>query len=317
MSATTAGAGAVPAEKSSGPDEAQSAVAQWIDAHCHVQETYLGADERHDRDDEPGREVRQDVGVSTDGTSERSRQVLVEAAATGVIGVICVGTDVSTSRAAVELAGVGGGAVASWVRATVGVHPHEAAVGTDDLRALLDDLRAGGHLGTTVVGIGECGLDYHYDHAPRQVQRRVFAEQIALAHQLGLALVVHTRDAWADTLDVLRSEGVPERTVVHCFTGGADEARRVLDLGGWLSFSGIVTFKNAADVREAAVLAPLDRILVETDAPFLAPVPFRGKRNRPAWVGVVGAAVAALRSMEAIELASATMATTKKVFGLG
>ena len=120
----------------------------------------------------------------------------------------------------------------------------------------------------------------------------MFAEQIALAHRHDLALVIHTREAWPETFDVLAAEGVPERTVFHCFTGGADEATRCLDLGGHLSFSGIVTFKTADDVREAAALCPLDRLLVETDAPYLAPVPHRGQTNRPALVPVVGAAVA-------------------------
>ena len=108
-----------------------------------------------------------------------------------------------------------------------------------------------------VVGIGECGLDYHYDHSPRPVQREAFALQIDLAHRHGLALVIHTREAWDDTFDILRPSGVPERTIVHCFTGGPEEARRCLDLGASLSFSGVVTFKNADDVRQAAALCPL------------------------------------------------------------
>jgi len=132
-----------------------------------------------------------------------------------------------------------------------------------------------------VVGIGECGLDYHYDFSPRPAQREAFAAQVALANSSGLALVVHTRAAWDDTFDILQAQGVPERTVFHCFTGGAHEARRALDLGAWLSFSGIVTFKNATDIREAAALCPLDRLLVETDSPYLAPVPYRGQPNRP------------------------------------
>ncbi len=132
-----------------------------------------------------------------------------------------------------------------------------------------------------VVGIGECGLDYHYDHSPRPVQREAFALQIELAHRHGLALVIHTREAWEDTFDILGAAGVPERTIVHCFTGGPEEARRCLDLGASLSFSGVVTFKNADDVRQAAALCPWDRLLVETDSPFLAPVPHRGTLNEP------------------------------------
>jgi TatD DNase family protein len=158
----------------------------------------------------------------------------------------------------------------------------------------------------SVVAVGECGLDYHYDHSPRPVQRSVFASQVALAQQLGLALVIHTRESWDDTFAILRSEGVPDRTVFHCFTGGPTEARKALDLGAALSFSGIVTFPSAADVRDAARLCPLERLLVETDSPYLAPVPFRGKPNSPALVPVVGAAVAATRGLadEVIEEAS-------------
>src|SRR5207247_8750451 len=130
---------------------------------------------------------------------------------------------------------------------------------------------------------------------PRDVQRRVFAEQVRLAHEHRLALVVHSRSAWDDTFVVLTAEGVPDRTVFHCFTGGPAEARRALDLGAWLSFSGIVTFKNADDVREAAALCPLERLLVETDAPFLAPVPHRGRPNEPAYVALVGAAVTGIK----------------------
>jgi TatD DNase family protein len=166
------------------------------------------------------------------------------------------------------------------------------------------------------VAVGECGLDYHYDHSPRAVQREAFAAQIALAHRYGLALVVHSREAWDDTLSVLQAEGVPERTVFHCFTGGAVEARRCLDLGGFLSFSGIVTFKGAADVREAAALCPAERLLVETDSPFLAPVPHRGKPNEPAYLPLVGAAVAAARGESPADVANSTSAATTEAFGL-
>jgi TatD DNase family protein len=178
-----------------------------------------------------------------------------------------VGTDVRTSHLAVALAGRHDG-----VAATAGVHPHDAAGGTDGLAELLD--------GTSVVAVGECGLDYHYDHSPRAVQREVFAAQVAEARRRDLALVVHTREAWDDAFAILESERAPERTVLHCFTGGPGEARRALDAGLALSFSGIVSFKGAADLREAAALCPLDRLLVETDSPYLAPAPHRGKPNR-------------------------------------
>jgi TatD DNase family protein len=167
-----------------------------------------------------------------------------------------------------------------------------------------------------VVGVGECGLDYHYDHSPREVQREAFAAQVALASARDLALVIHTREAWDDTFAILRSEGVPARTVFHCFSGGAGEARLALDLGTTLSFSGIITFKTAGDLREAAALAPLDRILVETDAPYLTPVPHRGTPNQPSYVALVGAAVAAAKGVAVDEVERATWANTAAVFGL-
>ncbi|MDQ3897489.1 MAG: TatD family hydrolase [Actinomycetota bacterium] len=229
---------------------------------------------------------------------------LAAAAAAGVRRIICVGTDADQSEKAVGVARAHPGAV--W--ATVGLHPHDAKQGVDSIVGLVD--------APEVVGVGECGLDYYYEHSPRHVQREAFAAQIALAHERGLALVIHTRDAWDDTFAVLGAEGVPERTVVHCFTGGPDEARRCLDLGATLSFSGIVTFKNAADVRAAAAMAPLDRILVETDAPYLAPVPHRGKPNQPAHVTLVGAAVAALKGLPVDDVEQATWANTASLFRL-
>jgi TatD DNase family protein len=127
-----------------------------------------------------------------------------------------------------------------------------------------------------------------------------------LAHQFQLPLIIHTRDAWDDTFDILRAEGTPEQTIFHCFTGGPDEARRCLDIGAFLSFSGIVTFKTAQDVAEAATLCPLDRILVETDSPYLAPVPHRGRTNQPANVAVVGTHVADLKHINPAEMARVT-----------
>jgi len=226
------------------------------------------------------------------------------AAAAGVGRIICVGTDAPQSEKAIEVARRHPGTV--W--ATVGLHPHDASNGVEGIVGLLG--------APEVVGIGECGLDYHYDHSPREVQRDAFATQVALAHEQGLALVIHTREAWDDTFAVLRAEGVPERTVFHCFTGGTTEARLCLDVGASLSFSGIVTFKTAGDVREAAALAPLDRVLVETDAPYLTPVPHRGTPNGPAYVALVGAAVAAAKGVPVGDVESATWANTNALFGL-
>jgi TatD DNase family protein len=165
-----------------------------------------------------------------------------------------------------------------------------------------------------VIAVGECGLDFHYDHSPRDTQRSVFVEQIQLAHTLELPLVIHTREAWAETFEILRAEGVPPQTIFHCFTGGAAEAEDCLRLGAFLSFSGIVTFKTATDVQDAARLCPLDRLLVETDSPYLAPLPHRGKPNQPANVALVGEFIAGLRGEDAEVIAAATVAATCLAF---
>jgi TatD DNase family protein len=164
--------------------------------------------------------------------------------------------------------------------------------------------------------VGECGLDYHYDHSPRDEQREMFAAQIALAHRHELPLVIHTREAWAETFDILDAEGMPSSTIFHCFTGGPDEAQQCLDRGAWLSFSGIVSFKSAADVQQAAVLCPADRMLVETDSPYLAPAPYRGKRNQPAWVARVGEVLAELRGESIEAVAEATWDNAHRAYPL-
>ena len=164
--------------------------------------------------------------------------------------------------------------------------------------------------------MGECGFDFHYDHSPRDAQRDVFAAQIALANERDLALVIHTREAWEETFEVLDAEGTPSRTVFHCFTGGPDEAQASLDRGAYLSFSGIVSFPSAGDVQAAAAICPLDRMLVETDSPYLAPVPHRGKRNRPAWVPDVGLALAEAAGVEVDDVAAATWDNASRVYRL-
>lgn len=223
----------------------------------------------------------------------------------GVVGMVTVGCDRETSLAAIAVA-----AEHPDVWATVGLHPHEAVHGVASIVDLLDT--------PGIVAIGEAGLDYYYDHSPRDEQRDAFAAQIQLAHDRRLPLVIHTRDAWDDTFDVLAAEGVPERTIFHCFTGGPAEADRCLAVGAFVSFSGIVTFKNATDLREAAVRVPLDRMLVETDAPYLAPVPHRGRTNQPAFVAHVAQCIADLRDVPVATVASATTANAALAFpGIG
>ncbi len=230
-------------------------------------------------------------------------QVIDDARDAGVERLITIGTELTDSRAAVAVARSHDG-----VWATAGVHPHEAKDGIEGLAELLDE--------PEVVAVGECGLDYHYDHSPRDVQRDVFAAQIRLSHAHELPLVIHTREAWDDTFAILEAERVPARTVFHCFSGGIPEAERALDTGAWLSFAGVITFPSAADIREAVRRCPLDRILVETDSPYLAPVPHRGKPNRPALVTVVGAAVAEIKGVSAQIVAEATWANANSVFRL-
>jgi TatD DNase family protein len=228
-----------------------------------------------------------------------------EAVAAGVGRLVSVGTDARQSAAAIDVAGR-----RPEVWATVGLHPHDAVDGVATIEGLVDPLPP------RVVAIGECGLDYHYDHSPRAQQRDAFALQVGLARRLGLALVIHTREAWDDTFAILAGEGAPERTVFHCFTGGPAEARRALDLGAWLSFSGIVTFRAAEDIRDAARLCPARRLLVETDSPYLAPVPHRGKPNRPSLVPIVGACLAGARGEPVTAVEDATWAAAAEAFGL-
>jgi TatD DNase family protein len=268
----------------------------WFDSHCHVQEEYLGGGER---------------GTSDTDLSE----VLARADTAGVDRLVCIGTDASTSAQAVTLARrVQGddGDLRAW--ASVGLHPHEATAGVDAVATLLAEELASED--GVVVAVGECGLDYYYEHSPRHTQRTAFAEQIALAHAHSLALVIHARDAWDDLFDVLTVEGVPERTILHCFTGGPDELDRCVRAGMFVSFSGIITFKNAADIREAAARCPLDRLLIETDSPFLAPVPHRGRPNEPALLPLVGATVADVKGCAIEEIAVSTAAAAAAAFAI-
>ena len=315
------------------------AVVEWFDSHCHLQDEFTESDSG-DRIDAAGPRASRLAGV------------MARASEAGVTRMVCVGTGAGSSAEAVALVRSmrqpGSAAVAEGIElwATVGLHPHDAKDGVDSLdgvlgaelgQAELDQPapgRAGpgpsagsesggagpgtrGHAdGAVVVGIGECGLDYHYDHSPRAVQREAFALQVELAHRHGLALVIHTREAWADTFDILGAAGVPERTIVHCFTGGPEEARRCLDLGASLSFSGVVTFKNADDVRQAVALCPWDRLMVETDSPFLTPVPHRGTLNEPSRVPLVGAAIALVKGVETLQVAEHCTRNTRAVFGV-
>lgn len=255
-----------------------------IDSHCHVAEPEFDAD----RD-----------------------AVLARAAAAGVTTVVCVGAvgRVDANGPTLALAGARGGV---RVVATVGIHPHDAATADDAALATLRRMAAS----DGVVALGETGLDYHYEHSPRAAQLDAFARTSALARELRLPLVVHVRDAHADAAALLRAEPPDAGAVIHCFTGDADDARRYLDLGLLLSISGIVTFRNADSLRAAVRLIPGDRLLIETDAPFLAPVPHRGKRNEPEYVRLVAETVARVRGEPFGTVAEATTANARRLFRL-
>ena len=195
--------------------------------------------------------------------------------------------------------------------ASAGVHPHEARLATD---AVYDELRVLARDGR-IVALGELGLDFHYDHSPRDVQREVFRRQLRLAREVGLPVIVHTREADEETADILEEEGAGETGgVIHCFTGGHELARRALALGLCISFSGIVAFPRAEVIQEVARTVPEDRLLVETDSPFLAPPPHRGKRNEPAFVVDVARAVARLRGAAVEAVGAAAAANFRRLF---
>jgi len=234
--------------------------------------------------------------------------VLARARAAGVEAFVCVGVGrgLEAPRAAVALA-----AAEPDVFATVGVHPHDVATMDEPdwtaLEALAREPR--------VVGIGETGLDYYYDHSPRERQQAAYRRFVGMARAANLAVVSHVRDAHAEAAAILGEEHAGDG-VIHCFSGGVAEARAYLDLGQYLSFSGILTFKNAGNLREAAAFAPLDRILIETDAPYLAPIPHRGRKNEPAYITETLAALAAVRGIPPVEVDAATATNTRRLFRL-
>jgi TatD DNase family protein len=245
--------------------------------------------------------------LNYEGLAERQEEVLDNARQRGVHGFLNIST---RQREWNDVIGVAERNADVW--ATVGVHPHEADAHPDlGAKALTD---AASH--SRVIAIGECGLDYYYDKSDRQAQRVRFQAHIDAARESGLPLVVHTREAEADTAEMLeaavREGGVTG--VLHCFTGSAELARKGLDLGFYVSLSGIVTFKNAADLQETAKWLPADQMLVETDSPFLAPVPHRGQKCEPAFVADTAAFVAELRGVDVEELGEATTANFFRLF---
>lgn len=201
------------------------------------------------------------------------------------------------------------------VRFSIGVHPHAAGKFADTPPAAAGLAGNRIEMEPSARAVGEIGLDYHYDFAPRDVQQQVFREQIRLARAKGLPIVIHTREAEEDTFRILAEESAGEvGGVFHCFTGDREMAMRVLDIGFHVSLAGIVTFPRALELQEVAKLVPLDRLLIETDSPFLAPVPFRGKRNEPSYVARVAEVVGELRGVDASVVAAASSANFERLF---
>ena len=244
-----------------------------------------------------------------DPAFDEDRDAVVQRAqASGLHGIVCIGESLAAAARARDIASRAPGLV--WW--TAGIHPHDA--GSFDAARDLAAIR--GHIGEGAIAIGECGLDYHYDHSPRDRQRHAFAEQLALARELVRPVVVHTREAEQDTTDMVEDAGrAGIRGVMHCFTGSAPLARVALNAGWFVSFSGIITFKRWTD-DELLRLVPDDRLLVETDAPYLAPVPHRGKRNEPAHLPLTIARLARARGSTAEHMAQVTSANARDLFGL-
>lgn len=253
-----------------------------VDSHCHLDDKQFHAD----RDDVVGR-----------------------ALSAGVTQMLTIGTGDGPPdlEAAVRVA-----ELYPFVYATAGVHPHNAAQAGPETLDRLRDLTA--H--PKVLAVGEIGLDYHYDFSPREIQRQVFIEQLAVAREKRLPVIIHTREAWDDTFSVLREHWAPTGLpgIMHCFTGGVEEARQSLELGFYLGFGGVVTYPKAIGVHQAARLAPLDRLLVETDAPYLAPTPHRGRRNEPAYVVQTARRLADLRGDTLDQVAASTTENFLRLF---
>ena len=246
-------------------------------------------------------------GENLDGVGSRAREA-------GLVHIVLIGQfhagrgGIAAAEETVALAGRD----RSFFSATAGVHPHEAAAATDaDLEALRALCAR-----PEVVAVGECGLDFHYDRSPRDVQRERFARQVLLARALGKPVVVHSREADVETAEVLRDHLGPDGGVIHCFTSDWTAAQRYLALGMSISLAGVVTFKNAEALRDAAAHIPLDRLLIETDSPFLAPIPHRGKRNEPAFVRHTAQRLAELRGVPVETIEAATTANARRVLRL-
>ena len=254
---------------------------EWFDSHCHVDEEAFDDDRK---------------------------EALARMAEHGVTRYAVIGSDMETSRRSIRYAEVHSGAVAVG-----GIHPHEAkGFREPDLQEITDWYRRG-----KIRAIGEIGLDYYYDYSPREIQREVCIRQMELAWELGAPAAYHIRDAHAEMLEIMKSmKARLTGGIIHCFSGSAEMAKEYLKLGYYISFAGPLTFKKAPKLQEACRLVPKDRLLIETDSPYMAPEPVRGRRNEPANVRYVGLKMAELRGEDPEEVAAYTTANAMKVYNL-
>jgi TatD DNase family protein len=251
----------------------------WFDSHCHLYD--LGDDR------------------AITGAVERARARSVE-------DMLVPGVDLGSSLEAIKIA------IDHRLWAAVGIHPSETAQWKESSVDAIEDLV--GH--PRVVAIGETGLDFYRDHAPPNLQRANFAAHIELAKKYSKALIIHTRESADAALEMLEEQGAPDSVVFHCWSGGGDELRRALGMGAFVSFAGNISFRNAQSLRDAVRVVPSDRLMVETDSPYLTPVPHRGEPNEPAYVAFVGAAAAEARSERGGDVAAATCTNTRRLYGI-
>lgn len=248
------------------------------------------------------------VHLNAEQFEEDVQEVIDRALSEGVKNMVVVGFDRPTITKAMELV-----EKYDFLYASVGWHPVDAIDMTDEDLQWIEELSA--H--TKVVALGEMGLDYHWDKSPKEIQKEVFRKQIRLAKKVGLPIVIHNREATADIVEILKEEDASEvGGIMHCFSGSAETAKECVDMNFYISLGGPVTFKNAKKPKEVAGIIPLDKLLIETDCPYLAPHPYRGKRNEPSYVTLVAQQIAEIKEISVEEVARATTENAKKLFGI-
>ncbi|MBU8855576.1 hydrolase TatD [Priestia megaterium] len=248
------------------------------------------------------------VHLNAEQYEDDLQEVINRALEKGVQNMVVVGFDEPTIKKAIQIA-----ETYDFIYASVGWHPVDAIDMTDEHLAWIEELAQ--H--PKVVALGEMGLDYHWDKSPKEIQKDVFRRQIRLARKVNLPIIIHNRDATEDVVTILKEEHVEEvGGIMHCFTGSIEVAKQCMDMNMYISFGGPVTFKNAKKPKEVATELPLDKLLIETDCPYLTPHPFRGKRNEPGYVSYVAEQIAELKGITYEELADITTANAKKLFGI-